>query len=278
MSARACIRLPAQRLLAAGVLACLVLAMAVAGALAQGLRLPDLTGRVVDDAGIIDAQARSRLDSKLAAHEQKTSDQVVVATVSSLQGTTIEDFANQLFRHWKLGQAKTNNGVLVLVAPNERKIRIEVGYGLEGALTDAVGKVIIQAAVAPKFKAGDYGGGLDAGVDAIIATLLGDSEWQDRVKMRNAPPSDAYDPLVILFLFIMIIIVFNMIANRNNRGGPGSAAGRMHRRRGGDWIVYTPSGGSWGGGSGGNWGGGGGGGGFSGGGGSSGGGGASGDW
>lgn len=260
-----------KRSVVAIVAALAVLVWLPLAALAQSaLKFPELTGHIVDQAGILDAGAKSRIETKLAAHEQKTSDQVVVATVRSLQDTSVEDYANQLFRHWKLGQAKTNNGVLILVAPNERKVRIEVGYGLEGSLTDAISKMIIQAAIAPKFKAGDYGAGLDAGVDAITATLTGNSEWQDRVKLRNAPPEEGYEPLVIIFVFVMIIIIFNMMAARNGRGGNG----RMHRRRGGDWIVMSPGG--WGGGSGGSsWGGGGG---FSGGGGSSGGGGASGDW
>lgn len=251
----------------------LVLGWPLATLAQTALKFPALTGHVVDQAGILDAVAKSRLDLKLTAHEQKTSDQVVIATVPSLQGTSVEDFANQLFRHWKLGQAKTNNGVLVLVAPNERKVRIEVGYGLEGSLTDAISKMIVQAAIAPKFKAGDYGAGLEAGVEAITATLTGDTEWQDRVKLRNSPPEDGYEPLVIIFVFVMIVIIFNMMATRARQGGNG----RAHRRRSGDWIVMSPGG--WGGGGGSSWGGGSSsGGGFSGGGGSSGGGGASGDW
>ena len=238
------------------------------------LKFPELTGRVVDQAGILDAVARNRLDMTLAAHEQKTSDQVVIATVPSLQGTAIEDFSNQLFRAWRLGQAKTNNGVLVLVAPNDRKIRIEVGYGLEGTLTDAVSKMIIQAAIAPKFKAGDYAGGLEAGADAIVSTLQGDGEWQDRVKLRNQQSPEGYDPLALFLLVVIIIIVINIMAARSRPGPPGASP---HRRRGGNWVIIPPSNGGFRGGFGGGFGGGGGGG-FSGGGGSSGGGGASGDW
>jgi uncharacterized protein len=243
----------------------------------NSLAFPPLSGRVVDAAGILPQAARDQLDQKLKAHEDKTSDQLVVATIPSLQDTSVEDYANLLFRHWKLGQAKTNNGVLVLVAPNERKIRVEVGYGLEGTLTDALARTIIQAAIAPKFKQGDYAGGLVAGVDAIIATLQGDSEWQDRVKQRNAPADDGYDPFVIILIVIMIIVIINIMSARQQMGG--RAGGRAHRRSDGGWIVI-PSSGSWGGGSSGGFGGGfgGGGGGFSGGGGSSGGGGASGDW
>jgi len=242
----------------------------VGAALAQGLTLPDLSGRIVDAAGLMTPPARERLEARLKAHEDKTSDQIVVTTVPSLQGASIEDFANQLFRHWKLGQQKTNNGVLLLVAPNERKLRIEVGYGLEATLTDAVAKMIIQAAITPKFKSGDFAGGIEAGVDAILSTLQGDGEWQERVKLRSAPDA-GYDPMTLVLLVIIVIIIINILAARAASGGT------PHRRRKGGWII-TSSGSSSGWGGGWSSGGGDSGGGFSGGGGSSGGGGASGDW
>lgn len=266
------------RRLALLALAAVALVLGVTTALTQGLTFPELTGRIVDAAGIIDSASRERIASKLAAHEAKTSDQIVVATIPSLQGTSIEDYANQLFRHWKLGQAKTNNGVLLLIAPADRKLRIEVGYGLEGSLTDATSKLIIQAAIAPKFRAGDFGGGVEAGVEAIVSTVTGDGEWQERVKLRNPADDDGVTEIMAIIVFIFIIfVVVNMMAARNR---PPGGRGRMHRRRSGDWIVINPGGsssGGWSGGSGG-WSGGGDSGGFSGGGGSSGGGGASGDW
>ncbi len=132
------------------------LLLALAPALAAEPDLPTLTGRIVDGAGILSPEAEARIEGKLKAHDDKSGDQVAVATVPSLQGLTVEDFANRLFRAWKLGQAKTNNGVLLLVAPTERKVRIEVGYGLEGALTDALTKVIITTAITPRFKQGDF--------------------------------------------------------------------------------------------------------------------------
>ena len=249
----------------------LVLLLALPSGLARAadLSFPALTGRVVDAAGLLTQEQRSALDAKLKAHEDATSDQLVAATVSSLQGASVEDYANRLSREWKLGQAKTNNGVLLLVAPNERKVRIEVGYGLEGALTDALSRVIIASAIAPRFKGGDYYGGIDAGVDGILAILKGDAqEWQRRPRVRT----DEMEPtqaaiLVALFLFVLFV------AWRMNRAG----------RRGGMIVLPGPGGlgGGWGGGfSGGASGGfgGGDGGGFSGGGGSSGGGGASGGW
>ena len=118
-------------------LASLALGLLVAaGALAQ--TFPALSGRVVDQAGLLAPDRRTALEAKLKAREDRTTDQIVVATVRSLEGREIEDYANRLFRHWQLGQREKNNGALLLVAPNERKVRIEVGYGLEGALTDAL--------------------------------------------------------------------------------------------------------------------------------------------
>ena len=105
----------------------------------------------------------------------------MVATVSSLQGEEIEPYANELFRAWKLGETKKNNGVLLLIAPKERKVRIEVGYGLEGTLTDAVSSVIISNAIAPRFKAGDFNGGVTRGVDDVITALTTDAaEWKPK--------------------------------------------------------------------------------------------------
>ena len=246
-------------------------------ALAAEPNFPALTGRIVDNADLLDAAARTRIEQKLQAHEAKTSDQVVVATLPSLQGYAIEDFSNRLFRHWQLGEKARNNGVLLLVAPNERKVRIEVGYGLEGALTDALSKVIIATAVAPKFKTGDFAGGIEGGVDAILSILAGDAEeWQRRATVRSDESSFAEDVAVILVMFFIFIIVVSILRGLNQQGG-----GRRHRMRDGRWVTLPRTSSGWGTGTGSGWSGGWGsgwGGGFSGGGGSSGGGGASGDW
>lgn len=238
---------------------------------------PALTGRVVDAANVIGPDIRASLDTKLKGFEEKSGDQVVVATVPSLEGLPIEDYANGLFRHWQLGQKSRDNGVLLLVAPNDRKVRIEVGYGLEGALTDALSSVIIRTAMTPRFKAGDYGGGIEAGIDAILSILAGDAtEWQRKAEIRadDKGPVD----IVVVFIFLVVLILIVRAVMRGRGGGGGS---RAYRSRRGRWIVVPGPSGGWGGGfSGGGWGGGGGsfGGGFSGGGGSSGGGGASGSW
>jgi uncharacterized protein len=231
---------------------------------ASAANFPALTGRIVDQANVIPAETRSAIEPKLADLESKSGIQLVVATVASLDGQEIEPYANELFRAWKLGEKTKNNGVLLLVAPNERRVRIEVGYGLEATLTDALSKVIITNAIAPRFKAGDFGGGISRGVEDIITVLTTDaSEWQQRPSLRldNQPTSD---PVSWLLIAGLIALVTLLIVSPGFR-----------------WFflnvalnILLNSGGSRGGGGGGFSSGGG----FSGGGGSSGGGGASGSW
>ena len=149
---------------------------------------PALSGRVVDEAGILDQSTRAALTAKLAALEARNGDQLVVATVSSLQGEAIEPYANGLFRAWRLGQKNKDNGVLLLVAPNERKVRIEVGYGLEGTLTDAVARLIIEQSVLSRFRAHDFPGGIVRATDDIIQVLTGDAaQWQRRAAAAAKP-------------------------------------------------------------------------------------------
>jgi uncharacterized protein len=227
---------------------------------------------VVDQANVISPEQRAAIEDKLKALDDKSGIQLVVATVSSLQGEEVEPYANQLFRAWKLGEDKKNNGVLFLVAPKEHKVRIEVGYGLEGTLTDAISKIIIVNAVAPRFKAGDFNGGVSRGVDDIITTLTTDSsEWQKPPQVR-AEDSSSWVAIVVPLLFV-VIFIFIFVGIVRQQGGVGSAILYL-------LVNVLLSGGGRGGSSFGGGGGGGssGGGGFSGGGGSSGGGGASGNW
>jgi uncharacterized protein len=241
------------------------------GVAASALDFPPLTGRVVDQAGVMTAQSRADVEAKLKSLEDKSGIQLVVATVKSLQGGDIETYANQLFRFWKLGEATKNNGVLLLVAPTEHKVRIEVGYGLEGTLTDALSSVIISSAIVPRFKANDFSGGIERGVDGIIAVLTTDaSEWHRKANVRADDPSASVGKVLPVLLFVAVFLVILYLIHKAG-GGPGSGG----RRSG---IVPIILGSSFGSGSGGFSGGGGFGGGFSGGGGSSGGGGASGGW
>ena len=159
---------------------------------------PQLTGRVVDEAGILDDSARRALTAKLADLEAKTTDQVVVVTLSSLQGLTIEDYGVRLGRQWKIGQKDKNNGVLLIVAPTDRKVRIEVGYGLEGMLPDAVASLIVQQSILPRFRANDFPGGIARGVDDIVRVLSGDAEeWKRRAE--KAQPSLFMRTVKVLF-------------------------------------------------------------------------------
>jgi uncharacterized protein len=232
---------------------------------------PQLTGRVVDQANVMTAEARSDIETKSKDLEDKSGIQLVVATVSSLQDSDIETYANELFRFWKLGQAQKNNGVLLLVAPNEHKVRIEVGYGLEGTLTDALSSVVISSAIVPRFKTGDFSGGIERGVDGIISVLSGDTaDWQPKVDIRQDDAASDFNELFPLLFFLLVLFVCWYLIH-NAGGGPGGT------RRGVGPVFIPYGGGGWGGGSGGGFDGGFGGG-FSGGGGSSGGGGASGGW
>jgi uncharacterized protein len=253
--------------------ALLLVALAVP---AQALTFPQLTGRVVDEAGILDPATRSALESKLAEFEAKTTGQFVVVTLKSLQGTSIEDYGYQLGRHWGVGQKDKNSGVLLIVAPNERKVRIEVGYGLEGQLTDAVSRLIIENAILPRFRASDFAGGVTRGVDDIIQVLTVDpEEWKSRARQRPDSQHRAVDIIIPILFLIVILMILRSVGQQGGRD-PRSMPGRP-MRRGGPIFMPVPapwgsgsgsSGSAWSGSSGG----------FSGGGGSFGGGGASGSW
>lgn len=242
--------------------------------------LPQLTGRVVDDAGMIDPTTKSAVEQKLADYEKKSSDQVVVATVDSLDGEAIEPYANRLFRAWHLGQAGENNGVLLLVAKSDRKMRIEVGYGLEGTLTDLHSKLIIEGMV-PAFRKGDFSGGISRAVDEIISVLSGDTAELDARAARNHETHDSPNWPVILFFIVWGTMFFGGFATAILPPIFGRKIGPHRYSWLGRTFTYNQRSSSGGGLGGGGWssgGGFGGGGGFSGGGGSSGGGGASGGW
>jgi uncharacterized protein len=246
--------------------AALIVIVAALGLARAATDFPALTGRVVDQAGVLSAVTKADLEGKLASLEDKSGIQLVVATVASLDGQEIEPYANDLFRFWKLGEAKKNNGALLLVAPKEHRVRIEVGYGLEGTLTDATSKIIILNAITPRFKAGDFNGGVSRGVEDIITVLTTDSaEWQKKPDMRSEDQASTLDTFAGLLMLLVILFIFIKFSNRGSFWGN---------------LIMLAASSSQGGSSGGGGfsSGGGGGGGFSGGGGSSGGGGASGGW
>lgn len=246
---------------------------------AQAQTFPKPTGRVVDEAALLSPQQEQGLTDKLAGLERQSGRQLVVVTLPSLQDYDIADYGYRLLRHWGIGDKQRNDGALLIVAPSERKVRVEVGYGLEGILTDALSSQIIRNNVTPRFRAGDMPGGIEAGADALITLLnLPPDEARARAaaaEQEQRASRDSGSPVVLIFwIAIAIFMILPMIFGR--RGGR-----RYRGRGGGPVIIWGPGlGGGWGSGSGGGWGGGGGGdwGGFSGGGGSGGGGGASGSW
>lgn len=254
-------------------LALLWLAVAAPAFAQGGPRFPALSGRVVDGANLISPAQEQALTTKLEALQTDTTDQLVVVTVPDLQGYEIEEYGYQLGRAWGIGQDKTNNGVLLIVAPNERKVRIEVGYGLEGILTDALSAVIIQNEVLPPFRDGDYARGIEQGVTAIDAQLrLDPAEAQARAAAAGRAQTQSKPgrfPLVLIpILFIFVLSILASLASRG-RGG-GGALGTAVIWAASEALRNSGRGGgsSWGGGGGG----------FGGGGGSFGGGGASGGW
>lgn len=249
--------------------------------MASAQQLPALSGRIVDNADMLSPEQENGLAAKLQGLEQATTRQLVVVTVPDLQGYPVEDFAYRLGNEWKLGNKEADNGAILLIARAERRIRIEVGDGLEPILPDAMAWIIIRDRITPRFKANDYAGGITAGVDALIEQLQAPPE-QAEARAREAAQQQAASRngsndggSIFPLIFWGVIIVFFILPMFRRRG-----KGRRYRRGGSPVVIWGPgwgSGGGWGGGSGG-FGGGFGGGGFSGGGGSFGGGGASGGW
>ena len=135
--------------------------------------VPFLTGRVTDNAYLLSSETHGLLTDSLKAHEMRTTNQVVILTIPAIGGESIEEYANRVFNEWKLGQQGKDNGVLILIVPDERRMRIEVGYGLEGILTDLTASRIIQFVMTPKFRDGDYNGGIVDGALAVIDILEG---------------------------------------------------------------------------------------------------------
>lgn len=274
-------------------LALLVLVAAPAAAVPT---FPALSGRVVDDAKVLTPEATAQITRLSEQVEQASGRQLVVATVPDLQGYPIEEYGYQLGRFWKIGQEGANNGIVLLVAPTDRKVRIEVGYGLEPIMTDALSAQIISEQVLPRFKAGDLPGGVLAGAQAIAEQLklpleAGEKRAQaltagrQQRRARGGGDGEASTLVAAFWIMVVLFVVLSLMRGGGGGGGGGRRGGRRYRGGGGPVVIWGPGwggGSSWGGSGGSSWGGGGGwsggGGGFSGGGGSFGGGGASGSW
>ena len=250
-------------------------AFALCFGLAQAQNFPPLTGHVVDAANVLPADAKARLETKLAALEVQSQRQVVVATVPDLQGYDISDYGYRLGRAWGLGDKKRNDGAILLVAPKEHKVRIEVGYGLEPVVTDGLSAVIIQETILPKMRAGDMPGGIEAGADALVHQLTLPADQAQKIAAEAQKPAQRHSSgggSLIWFGFIFLFFILPMFRRRvsGSSYSGGSGIGQM--------LLWSALGSGLGGSGrgGGDFGGGGGG--FSGGGGSFGGGGASGSW
>jgi len=244
---------------------------------AHAQSFPALTGPVVDAANVIPDDQEARIAQKVVALKSQSQRQLQVVTVTSLEGYDIADYANRLFRNWQLGDKERNDAVMLLVAPSERKLRIEVGYGMEGTVTDGISFLVINKVIVPKFKEGDIPGGIEAGTDALIKQMSLPAEEAQKVAAEASASRDSgvsVDPAMLFWLVIFVLFFVLPMIRR-------AAGGRRYDSSGvGQVILWSvlegmarggsSSGGSdWGGGGGGGW---------SGGGGSSGGGGASGSW
>ncbi|XXD83657.1 TPM domain-containing protein [Pseudomonas sp. Z4-20] len=217
------------------------------------LKFPALTGRVVDSAQMLEPSVRTQLDAQLKAHEQASGEQLVVVTLPDLQGASIEDFGYQLGRHWGIGQQDKNNGALLIVARDDRKLRIEVGYGLEDRLTDAQSSVIINQVITPAFKTGNFNKGISDGVAAMLV-VLGGSPLDEPAPVYSADGQDEGDfierhPGLFIFLamlFILTIFVCQVLGILPSGGGGSRSSGGGFGGAGGG--GFSGGGGSFGGG------------------------------
>ncbi len=179
----------------------------VAPVLANAATLPRLEGRVNDYAGMLSPQTRQELDGTLAALEASDSTQIVVLTINSLDGESVEEYALQVAQGWGIGQKDSDNGALLLVAKNDRKIRIEVGYGLEGRLTDLLSGRIIDSLITPQFKKGDFNAGIRAGVDAMVKAVKGEFTAKDLpAKRKSSPKGNSAGDFIFLFIFSSLFL------------------------------------------------------------------------
>lgn len=217
-------------------------------ALAAEPEFPKLSGRVVDNAKLLSAATEQNLNQQLAAQEQRTGNQIVVVTLPDLQGYEISDYGFQLGRHWGIGQKDTNNGALLIIAMKERKMRIEVGYGLEGLLTDARSAQIIQQILTPAFKSGDFDGGVKAAVEAMVLIIDGKTP-----AIPKAQQSGKKSPPKLGGLLLLIILFMMMGGGRGSRGFLGGAllGSVLGSRHGGGFGGGGFGGGGFGGGGGG---------------------------
>lgn len=197
-------------------------------------KIPSQTAWIMDEADVIDLQTKSELESKLENLDEKIGAQIAVLTISSLEeaagnDATIEEYANEVFEKWRLGQEGKDNGVLLLVSVGDRKLRIEVGYGLEGVLTDTKCGIIIRRFITPYFREGNYSEGIKSGVDAILGYVSGDEEIQSEVdEPEKSNSADFLIPILMFTVFFGIVFVSEFSARKSGRRYSGRS---NHTRR-----------------------------------------------
>ena len=226
---------------------------------AAALTVPPPPDRRINDyAGALNATERERLEQKLIQRERAASNQVVVALFPSLDGESLEDFSIRLAQAWRIGQKGLDNGVIVLIFVGDRKMRLEVGYGLEGTLTDAIASSILRDVVAPRFREGHVADGISAGLDAIDQAIAG--TYQAAVPRAAARPSSRVDPFTLVMLLVLFgglgmtiipALFFSQGARRHGWTGGGSGWGGPFIGGGGGWSGGGSSGGGFSGGGGG---------------------------
>ncbi|MFZ2491009.1 MAG: TPM domain-containing protein [Thermoanaerobaculia bacterium] len=254
--------------------AALVLAFLAMASPAIALDVPPApTQWVTDSGGLLKPGEAEALNAKLAQFEQTSGAQFIIYTLPSLGGDPVEDFTLRAVEKWKVGQKKYDNGLVLFVFAEERKIRVEVGYGLEGSVTDAFSSRVIRDFMQPRFRAGDYGGGLNAAADAIMQKIRTGEEPVAPMQRSGRQGEGDISPFMVLFiLFIVFFVLAPMFAGGRKRGGGcNGCILPLILPGGGGGVTFGGGGGGFGGGGGGF-------GGFSGGGGGFGGGGATGGW
>jgi uncharacterized protein len=219
-------------------------------------KVPALAGRVNDYAKLLDARQTQQLEEALARFEQETTTQIVLLTVPSLGGETIEQFGIRVGEAWKIGQKGRDNGAILIVAPKERRVRIEVGYGLEGSLTDARSAEIIRNVILPAFKEGQYFAGIAGGLDAMMKTTQGEYKAAQRQpvyeRQRTGKASSTLSTLFMIVIFILLIstrtgrlILFTTMLFGGHGGGRGGSSGGGGFSGGGGGFGGGGASGSW---------------------------------
>ena len=199
-----------------------LLAPTIFFSLALALEVPPLQGRINDYAGLIPAERARALEERLARFEAETGHQIAVLTIPSLKGDSLEDFSIRVAEAWKIGKKGFDNGAILLIARDDRKLRIEVGYGLEGVMPDAIASRIIREVITPRFRSGDFAGGIEAGVDAILKVTKGEP-LPERAR-PGTTASQGTSLLTILMITAMLALFIGMTRRRLLGGAVGGAA------------------------------------------------------